>query len=374
MVVRTNRSAWLTLGAARQELEGYPTGTGELETCGPHVMQGYWGDEAATAAVLSPDEWLRTGDLGWKDASGNFWLVGRLKDVIRSGGENVSAPEVERVLIRHPHVCSAAVVALPHVRFGEQVAACVVLEEGTPWTGPCMPVPTAPQGTDSHAGPQPQSSGVRAWGAGQSMGALHNKPGPPPQSDAVSSNSTSVQEGRSPGSLPDEVGLIGDECRPASATLHSQDPQEPAGVPWDGGRGGAGRESVPAGPVPIQEPEVTVCTRADEGDEGRAGDVNKVPPKPGGRPGDAAGGEEVSGKAPCLGSQRDCPGVEGLSGSALRQFCLKEGLSPFMVPRVWVAQWWPLPQNSSGKVLKNEVVKEVLGVIQAPRERGQSKL
>ena len=78
----------------------------------------------------SSGAWLRTGDLGTVDACGRLWLAGRLKDVVRSGGENVNAAEVERVLVRHPAVAAAAVVGLPHARLGEQVAALLVLRPG----------------------------------------------------------------------------------------------------------------------------------------------------------------------------------------------------------------------------------------------------
>lgn len=71
--------------------------------------------------VLSHDGWLATGDLGFLDSSGALWLVGRAKDMIKSGGENVLAAEVERVLLRHPGVAGAVVVGLPHTRLGEQV-------------------------------------------------------------------------------------------------------------------------------------------------------------------------------------------------------------------------------------------------------------
>jgi acyl-activating enzyme 14 len=116
-------------------VEGHGDGAGEVMTRGPHVMTRYWGDAAATARALSPDGWLRTGDLGRIDAAGNLWLTGRLKDVIRSGGENVSAPDVERILIRHPGVAEVAVVGLPHPRLGEEVAALVVLHPSVTWAG-----------------------------------------------------------------------------------------------------------------------------------------------------------------------------------------------------------------------------------------------
>ena len=105
-----------------QDTFAEPGTAGEVLTRGPHVMLGYWGNASASArAMLQPGGWLRTGDLGLMDARGRLWLLGRLKDVVRSGSENVSAAEVERVLNRLPGVAAAAVVGLPHPRLGEQV-------------------------------------------------------------------------------------------------------------------------------------------------------------------------------------------------------------------------------------------------------------
>lgn len=67
---------------------------GHVLTRGPHVMEFYWGLPTETAAVLSADGWLDTGDVGWMDGAGRLWLLGRFKDVIKSGGENVYASEV----------------------------------------------------------------------------------------------------------------------------------------------------------------------------------------------------------------------------------------------------------------------------------------
>jgi acyl-CoA synthetase (AMP-forming)/AMP-acid ligase II len=103
---------------------------GELEVRGPGVMLGYHhygsGDEAVT-----PDGWLRTGDLARPRALGFFELAGRKKDVIKYGGFSVSAAEIERVLAAHPAVVHAAVVALPDERMGEVPVAAVQLRAGT---------------------------------------------------------------------------------------------------------------------------------------------------------------------------------------------------------------------------------------------------
>ena len=77
-----------------------------------------------------------TGDLGYMDSSGQLWLQGRIKDCIRSGGENVFAAEVEQVLSQHPAIAEAAVLGLPHPRLGEQVAALVRFVLRATWIGP----------------------------------------------------------------------------------------------------------------------------------------------------------------------------------------------------------------------------------------------
>ncbi len=70
--------------------------------------------------AFAPDGWLRTGDIGCLDPVGRLWLLGRLKDVIKTGGENVQAGEVEAALVSHPSVAAAAVVGVSHARLGEQ--------------------------------------------------------------------------------------------------------------------------------------------------------------------------------------------------------------------------------------------------------------
>jgi acyl-CoA synthetase (AMP-forming)/AMP-acid ligase II len=102
-----------------------PGEKGEIAARGPTVMRGYLDDPERTAEVLR-DGWLRTGDLGRLDGEGYLFIEGRLKEVIISGGENVSPEEVETVLARHPAVVEVAVFGVPHERWGEQVAAAVV--------------------------------------------------------------------------------------------------------------------------------------------------------------------------------------------------------------------------------------------------------
>jgi fatty-acyl-CoA synthase len=94
-------------------------------------MRGYFQKPAETAAVLDPDGWLSTGDLGRLDEEGRLEFVGRLKEMIRVGGENVAPADIEDVLQRHPTVRQAQVVAVPHPRLVEVPAAFIVARAGT---------------------------------------------------------------------------------------------------------------------------------------------------------------------------------------------------------------------------------------------------
>lgn len=118
-----------------EALEIMETGQGELLTRGPHVMTSYWDQPTETQAAFLPGEWLKTGDLGAIDDQRQVWLTGRIKDTIRTGGETVHAVEVENVLTQAAAIQAAAVFALPHERFGEQVAAVIQLGSRTTWTG-----------------------------------------------------------------------------------------------------------------------------------------------------------------------------------------------------------------------------------------------
>jgi fatty-acyl-CoA synthase len=113
---------------------------GELQVRGPNVFAGYWRNPDATAAAFTDDGWLRTGDVAEADAEGFYRIKGRLKDMYISGGENVYPAEVEAVLHEHPQVADAAVVGVPHQRWGECGAAFVVAdglteEELIAWCG-----------------------------------------------------------------------------------------------------------------------------------------------------------------------------------------------------------------------------------------------
>ena len=103
-----------------------PRGTaGELCTRGYAVMRGYWGEPERTAAVLDAEGWMHTGDLATIDAEGYGNIVGRIKDLIIRGGENVSPREVEDYLYRHPDVQDVAVFGVADPRYGEEVCAWV---------------------------------------------------------------------------------------------------------------------------------------------------------------------------------------------------------------------------------------------------------
>jgi len=104
---------------------------GEIATRGAPMMLGYWNRPEATADTLV-DGWLRTGDLGVRDEQGWFRVVGRIKDMVRRGGENVSCAEVEGVIAQHPAVLSAALLAVPDEALGEEGLLVVLPRDGAP--------------------------------------------------------------------------------------------------------------------------------------------------------------------------------------------------------------------------------------------------
>jgi len=103
--------------------------TGELVIAGPHVCTGYWNNQEATAQVLK-DGWFHTGDMARMDAEGYFYIVGRYKDMIISGGENVYAAEVEAVFREHNSVADAALIGQPDEKWGEVGLMIVALNDG----------------------------------------------------------------------------------------------------------------------------------------------------------------------------------------------------------------------------------------------------
>jgi fatty-acyl-CoA synthase len=104
--------------------------TGELCTRGYSVMLGYWDDPERTAEAIDAEGWMHTGDLAVIDAEGYGNIVGRLKDMVIRGGENVYPREVEEFLYRHPKIEDVTVVGLPDERFGEELCAWIRLRPG----------------------------------------------------------------------------------------------------------------------------------------------------------------------------------------------------------------------------------------------------
>jgi fatty-acyl-CoA synthase len=107
---------------------------GELWTRGYSTMSSYWADEEATRAVMERDGWLRTGDLASMDAEGHVSIVGRLKDVVISGGEKIHPHEVETVIGEHAAVAACAVVGIPDDSYGEVPCAWIELRPGSTLT------------------------------------------------------------------------------------------------------------------------------------------------------------------------------------------------------------------------------------------------
>jgi acyl-CoA synthetase (AMP-forming)/AMP-acid ligase II len=102
---------------------------GELVARGAIVMPGYWNNPVETTHAFR-DGMFRTGDIGYRDTNGYFYILDRSKDMIVTGGENVYSGEVEAVIYTHPAVREAAVFGIPDPKWGELVMACVVLKPG----------------------------------------------------------------------------------------------------------------------------------------------------------------------------------------------------------------------------------------------------
>ena len=104
--------------------------TGEIWIRGPIIMPGYWGQPEATADTVTPDRWLKSGDIGRLDGEGFLYITDRTKDMIIRGGENVYCVEIENRLVEHPAIADAAVIGVAHPTLGEEVKAVVSLEPG----------------------------------------------------------------------------------------------------------------------------------------------------------------------------------------------------------------------------------------------------
>ena len=108
-----------------------PDGTlGEIVLRGPNILKGYYKDEQATAVAFH-NGWFHTGDIGYRDEDGFFYIVDRKSDMIIRGGENIYPREIDEVLYQHPAVTAAATIGVPDQLYGEEVAAFVVLKDAT---------------------------------------------------------------------------------------------------------------------------------------------------------------------------------------------------------------------------------------------------
>ena len=101
---------------------------GEIVLRGENILKGYYKNDEATATAFRGG-WFHTGDIGYRDADGFFYIVDRKSDMIIRGGENIYPREIDEVLYQHPHVAAAAAVGVPDDLYGEEVAAVIVLKD-----------------------------------------------------------------------------------------------------------------------------------------------------------------------------------------------------------------------------------------------------
>ncbi len=106
--------------------------TGEFQTRGYSVMLGYWNDDKRTAEAITPEGWMRTGDLATMDEQGYVNIVGRIKDMIIRGGENIYPREIEEFLYSHPDILDVQIIGVPDEKYGEEVLASVIMRNGRP--------------------------------------------------------------------------------------------------------------------------------------------------------------------------------------------------------------------------------------------------
>ena len=107
-----------------------PGVTGEFCARGYHVMRGYWNDEEKTADSIDTSGWMHSGDLATMDEDGYFNIVGRIKDMVIRGGENLYPREIEEYLYRHPKVADVQVFGVPDPKYGEELCAWIKLADG----------------------------------------------------------------------------------------------------------------------------------------------------------------------------------------------------------------------------------------------------
>jgi long-chain acyl-CoA synthetase len=124
---------WVELRVVDVDGRDCPAGQiGELWARSPQNMRGYWNKPEETAATITVDGWLKTGDAGYLSEDGYVFLTDRVKDMIISGGENIYPAEIENVLAGHPSVAEVAVIGVPSERWGETVKAVVALKASQP--------------------------------------------------------------------------------------------------------------------------------------------------------------------------------------------------------------------------------------------------
>jgi long-chain acyl-CoA synthetase len=103
---------------------------GEIEVRGESVLAGYYREPELSARLTASDGWLATGDLGYRDSDGFYFITGRRKELIIKGGENIAPREIDEALLRHPAVLEAAAVGIPDPNYGQDILACIVLKPG----------------------------------------------------------------------------------------------------------------------------------------------------------------------------------------------------------------------------------------------------
>jgi len=103
---------------------------GEIQLRGDNVMLGYYKAPDITAQSMTADGWFATGDLGYRDTDGFYFITGRRKELIIKGGENIAPREIDEALLLHPAVLEAAAVGIPDPHYGQEILACVVLKPG----------------------------------------------------------------------------------------------------------------------------------------------------------------------------------------------------------------------------------------------------
>ena len=102
---------------------------GEIILTGKNVMRGYYKDPLKTSEAFNEHGWLRTGDIGYQDEDGFFFITGRAKELIIKGGENIAPREIDEAMIKHPSILDAAAVGVPHPDYGQDIAVYLVLRE-----------------------------------------------------------------------------------------------------------------------------------------------------------------------------------------------------------------------------------------------------